>query len=452
MARPARGPGESAESAARVPRVVVVGSGFAGFGVLQHLERRLPADAADLTLISPIDHLLYTSLLPQVSAGGVEPRHVAVATRAALRRTTLLLGHVVDADLPGRTVAIRRADGSRTTLGWDRLVLAPGAVTRTLDIPGLADHALGLKNLAEAVYLRDHVLRQLEQADACADADRRRARCTFVVVGAGYTGTELAAQMTRFTRRAVDAYPRLSPDDIRWILLDLAPRVLPELPPALSTRAMDLLAARKVDVRLGTSVSDVAADRARLTNGDMIRTHTVVWCAGITPSPLISTLGLPTSRGRLVVDSEFQVPDADGVFALGDAAAVPDSTNDGRPASQTAQHAVREATGAARAVAASLGHGTARPYRHRDLGFVVDLGGTAAVANPLGVTLSGLPAAALARGYHLHALPGRTNTIRVAADWLLDMIAPRQIVQLGFLPPEKSSIDAAEQTDIYPTR
>ncbi|WP_242606462.1 NAD(P)/FAD-dependent oxidoreductase [Protofrankia symbiont of Coriaria ruscifolia] len=444
------------------PRVVVVGSGFGGFGVLSHLERRLPADAVELVVVSPVDHLLYTSLLPQVSANEAEPRHLAVSIRAALRRTTLHLGHVVAVDAAGGagaadgtdagggTVTIRRPDGFREKLHWDRLVLAPGAVTRTFDIPGLTDHALGLKNLAEAVYLRDHVLRQLEYADACDDPAERRARCTFVVIGAGYTGTELAAQMTQFTRRAVYQYPRLAEGDIRWILADLAPRVLPELRTALGDRAARVLAARGVEVRLRTSVAEVSADSVRFTTGEIVATHTLVWCAGVSPSPLVATLGLPTTRqGRLVVDAQFRVPDVAGMFALGDAAAVPDVTQGCQPAGQTAQHAVRQAAAAARSVAASLGYATARPYRHRNLGFIVDLGGTAAVADPLGVPLSGVPAAALTRMYHLRALPCLTNKTRVAADWLLGAFTPRQIVQLGFLPPAKSSISAAERTDIY---
>ncbi len=444
----ARSP-ESLGSPRALPRVVVVGSGFAGFSVLRHLERLLPPDAAELIVVSPVDHLLYTSLLPQVATSEAEPRHLAVSVRAALRRTTLALGHVVKVDFRGRTITVRQPNAVHAQLRWDRLVLAPGAVTRTVDIPGLTDHALGLKNLAEAVYLRDHVLRQFEYADACEDPVVRRARCTFVIVGAGYTGTELAAQMVRFTRRAVGQYPRLTERDIRWILTDLAPRVLPELGEALSRRAARVLAGRGVDVRLRTSISEAGAGCVRFIDGESVATHTLVWCAGVAPSPLISTLGLPTQHGRLVVDARFQVPATADVFALGDAAAVPDVTRGCQPAGQTAQHAVRQGAVAARNVAASLGHGTAKPYRHRNLGFVVDLGGTAAVADPLGIPLSGVAAAAVTRGYHLWALPCLTNRTRVAADWLLDTLTPRQIVQLGFLPPAKSSINAAERIDIY---
>ncbi|ADP78533.1 NAD(P)/FAD-dependent oxidoreductase [Pseudofrankia inefficax] len=433
----------------RRPRVVVVGGGFAGLGVLRHLEARLPADAADLELVSPTDHLLYTSLLPQVCAGEVEPRHLAIPLRASLRRTTLRTGHAVDVDTAARTITVVDGNGS-FRLGWDRLVLAPGSLTRTFDIPGLAQYGLGLKNLAEAVYLRDHVLRQLEYASTCPDPAERRARGTFVVCGAGYTGTELAAQMRRFTLDALRYFPRLAADDVRWILLDRAPRVLPELDETLGAGALKVLRDRGVEVWPQTSVTRVTADSVTLSNGETVPAHTLVWCTGVTPNPLMEKVGTETSKGRLVVDERLNVPGAAGVFALGDAAAVPDVTRGGAPAGQTAQHAVRQGAAAGRNIAASLGYGKASPYRHRDLGFVVDLGAGDAVANPLGLHLSGAPAALVTRTYHLLALGTGTNRAHVACDWLLAAAFPEQVVQLGFLPPPHATIAEIEDTRLYP--
>ncbi|WP_438803214.1 NAD(P)/FAD-dependent oxidoreductase [Frankia gtarii] len=446
--------GSAAEGGAS--RVVVVGSGFAGLRLLRRLESLLPASAAGLTVVSPVDHLLYTSLMPQVCASSVEPRHLAVATRGALHRTVLRLGHAVAVDTQARTVTVRGNDGTVDELDWDRLVLAPGSVTRTFDIPGVREHAIGLKNLAEAVHLRDHVLRQFERADATTDDAGRRALCTFVIVGGGYTGTELAAQMTRFSRRAVANYPRVRADEVRWVLVDHAPSLLHELAPPLGHRAAEVLTARGVELRLRTSVNEVTERTVRLGQAEhadqheTIDTHTVVWCAGVSPSPLMTNLGLPTTHGRLVVDDCFRVPEVEGLFALGDAAAVPDVTRAGAPAGQTAQHAVRQAVAAARNVAASLGHGTARPYRHRDLGFVVDLGGRDAVANPFGLTLHGLPAVVVTRAYHAYALNNGSNRARVLTDWALDLVIPHQIVQLGFDAGRQPTIDASEQTGIYP--
>jgi NADH dehydrogenase len=429
--------------------VLVVGGGFAGFHCMRRLEKHLPPDAAELLLASAADYLLYSPLLPNVAAGVVEPRHIAVGLHTALRRARVLLGHVVAVDVQGHTATLRRLDGSDHELAWDRLVLAPGGVTRTFSIPGVAEHGLGLKTLAEAAYLRDHVLRELDSADAADDPARRRACCTFVVVGAGYSGTETAAQMQLVTMRAAAEYPRLRPEDMRWVLVDLAPRVLPELGRRLGDDAMEVLRRRGVEVRLGTTVEEATEDKVRLSDGEVIPTHTLVWCTGVTPSPLIETLRLPTERGRLVVGADLRVPGVPEVFAFGDAAAVPDLTRPGRLTGQTAQHAQRQGKLAARNVAASLGFGKAVDYRHRDLGFAVDLGGFDAVASPFGVALGGLPGLVATRGYHLLALPSNGNRIRVSLDWLLDWAARPQVAQLGFLREDQATMAAAEHTGIY---
>ncbi|HKQ02809.1 MAG TPA: NAD(P)/FAD-dependent oxidoreductase [Actinomycetes bacterium] len=433
----------------RRPTVLVVGSGFAGFHCMRRLEKHLPADAADLILASSADYLLYSPLLPNVASGVVEPRHIAVGLHAALRRAKVLLGHVVAVDVAGHTATLRRVDGSTTELAWDRLVLAPGGVTRTFDIPGVAAHGLGLKTLAEAAYLRDHVLRELESADAADDPDQRRACCTFVVVGAGYSGTETAAQMQLVTSRAAADYPRLRSETMRWVLVDQAPRVLPELGQRLGDDALEVLRRRGVEVRLGVTVEEATEDKVRLSDGETIPTHTLVWCTGVTPSPLIKTLGLPTEHGRLVVGADLRVPGVPDLFAFGDAAAVPDLTRPGKLTGQTAQHAQRQGRTAARNVAASLGFGKKVDYRHHDLGFAVDLGGFDAVASPFGVAVGGLPGLVATRGYHLLALPSAGNRIRVSLDWLLDWAMRPQLVQLGFLREEQATMAAAEQTGIY---
>jgi NADH dehydrogenase len=429
--------------------VLVVGSGFAGFHCMRRLEKHLPADAAELVLASAADYLLYSPLLPNVASGVVDPRHIAVGLHNALDRARVLLGHVVGVNVAGHTATLQRSDGSTTEVGWDRIVLAPGGVTRTFDIPGVAEHALGLKTLAEAAFLRDHVLRELEDADAADAPEHRRACCTFVVVGAGYSGTETAAQMQLVTTRAAADYPRLRPEEMRWVLVDLAPKILPELGRRLGENAMKVLRRRGVEVRLGVTVEEATRDKVRLSDGETIPTHTLVWCTGVTPSPLVKTLGLPTERGRLVVGTDLAVPGHPDVFAFGDAAAVPDLTRPGELTGQTAQHAQRQGRTAARNVAASLGYGKAVGYRHNDLGFAVDLGGFDAVASPFGVSLGGLPGLVATRGYHLLSLPSTANRVRVSFDWLLDWLTRPQLVQLGFLRDEQATMATAEQTGIY---
>jgi NADH dehydrogenase len=311
------------------------------------------------------------------------------------------------------------------------MLLAVGSVNKLLPIPGVAEHAHGFRGLPEALYLRDHVTRQIELAAATDDPAEHSARCTFVVVGAGYTGTEVAAQGTLLTDSLVAARPALAAQPVRWLLLDTAERVLPELDRRLSATADRVLRERGVEVRMGQSVQEAGHDGVRLTTGEHVSTRSLVWCVGVRADPLVESLGLATEKGRLVVDEYLRVPGHPEVFACGDAAAVPDLTRPGQATAMTAQHAQRQGTLAGRNIAASLGPGTTRRYRHHDLGFVVELGGPDAAANPLHVPLSGLPAKAVTRGYHLAAMPG--NRVRVAADWLLDAVLPRQSVQLGLV-------------------
>jgi NADH:ubiquinone reductase (H+-translocating) len=436
-----------ADSPGARSRIVIVGAGEAGYHCARYLERRLPREAAEIVVVSPTDYMPYTSLLPEVGAGTVDPRHIAVSLSGTLRRTRRVPGHVVGVDLTNRSVTVAGPDGPLRGLGWHRLVLTPGSVSRTLPVPGIVEHAKGFNNIAEAVYLRDHVLGQLELADASDDPAQRQARCTFVVVGAGTTGTEVAAQGSLFTRAALRRYPRIRPGELRWLLVDHAPAVLPELGSRLAGPALRILRRRGVDVRLKTSVEQVTGSQVRLSDGDSVPARTLVWCIGVTPGPITQAFGLETNKGRIVVDEFLTVPGHPEVFAAGDAAAVPDLTRPGQLTAMTAQHAQRQGKTLARNVAATLGHRTRKPYKHRDLGFVVDLGGWQAVANPLHIPLSGPLAAIITRGYHLYALPA--NRLRVATDWFNEIIEHRQFVQLGLIPSEYSGLTAAEHTDVY---
>ncbi|MGV9498803.1 NAD(P)/FAD-dependent oxidoreductase [Streptomyces sp. NPDC003642] len=413
------------------PRIVIVGAGFAGYRTARTLSR-LTRGRAHITLLNPTDYFLYLPLLPQVAAGILEPRRVTVSLSDTLPRVRLVLGGADRIDLDERTVHYTGPEGEEGTLAYDRLVLAAGSVNKLLPIPGVAEHAHGFRGLPEALYLRDHVTRQVELAAAADDPKTCAARCTFVVVGAGYTGTEVAAHGQMFTDAQVRRHPLRRGMRPRWMLLDVAPRVLPEMDPKLSATAERVLRQRGVDVRMGTSVKEATHDGVLLTDGEFVDTRTLVWCVGVRPDPLVESLGLPMEKGRLLVDPQLQVPGRPEVFSCGDVAAVPDLEKPGAYTPMTAQHAWRQGRIAAENVAASLGlGGTRKPYRHRDLGFVVDLGGAKAAANPLGVTLSGVPAGAVTRGYHLAAMPG--NRVRVAADWLLDAVLPRQAVQLGLV-------------------
>ncbi|MFV8186012.1 NAD(P)/FAD-dependent oxidoreductase [Streptomyces sp. AF1B] len=422
------------------PRIVIVGAGFAGYRTARTLSRLL-RHKADITLLNPTDYFLYVPLLPQVAAGLLEPRRVTVSLSGTLPHVRLVLGEADGIDLDARTVHYTGPEGDGGTLAYDRLVLAVGSVNKLLPIPGVAEHAHGFRGLPEALYLRDHVTRQMELAAAADGPESCAARCTFVVVGAGYTGTEVAAQGQRYTEAQVRKRPLRNGVKPRWLLLDVAPRLLPEMDERLSRTADRVLRERGVEVRMGTSVKEATHDGVLLTDGEFVDTRTLVWCVGVRPDPLVESVGQPMERGRLLVDPHLQVPGRSEVFACGDAAAVPDLNNPGGYTPMTAQHAWRHGAVVARNVAASLGVGERTVYRHRDLGFVVDLGGVQAAANPLGVHLPGPLAGAVTRGYHLAAMPG--NRVRVAADWLLDAVLPRQAVQLGLVRSWSVPLDTA---------
>ncbi|GFE12613.1 hypothetical protein Sgleb_06600 [Streptomyces glebosus] len=424
----------------RRPRIVIVGAGFAGYECARTLSRQAKG-AAEIVLINPHDYFLYVPLLPEVAAGILEPRRISVSLTATLPGVRLVLGEVHEVDFDARRVAYTDPEDRDGSLSYDRLVLTVGSVNKLLPIPGVAEHAHGFRGMPEALYLRDHITRQIELAAEAEDPAERAARTTFVVVGAGYTGTEVTAHGVRFTDSLVRQNSGLRDGPRpRWLLLDIADRVLPELDERLSRTADRVLRARGVDVRTRTSIKEATPDGVLLDDGEFVSSHSLIWCVGVRPDPLVESVGLPTDKGRLCVDKFLGVPGRPEVFACGDAAAVPDLTRPGEMTPMTAQHAQRQGKVAAQNVAASCGQGTPRAYEHHDLGFMVDLGGIQAAANPLHIPLSGPLAGVVTRGYHLLAMPG--NRVRVATDWLLDAVLPRQAVQLGLVRSWSVPLDA----------
>ena len=377
--------------------------------------------------------------MPQVAGGLVEPRHICVSLSRRLRRVRFVLGTVGHIDPRQKVVSWAGPEGASGEVGYDRLILTAGSVNKLLPIPGIAEYAHGFRSIAEAIFLRDEITRQLELAAVAADPAEREARCTFVVVGAGYTGTEVAAQGQLLTTRLAKAMPGLAGQPIRWMLLDTAPRLLPELDPRLSKTADRVLRRRGVAVRTGQSVAEAMPGYVQLSTGEKVPTCSLIWCVGVRADPLVDGLDLATSRGRLVVDEFMAVPGAPDIYACGDCAAVPDLTRPGEICGMTAQHAVRQGRQVARNVAASLGKGTAKPYEHHDEGFLVDLGGAAAAANPLNIPLSGPVANAVTRGYHLSAMSG--NRMRVLADWTLNTATPPEATSFGVISAESVPLD-----------
>ena len=406
--------------------MLVVGGGFAGAYVARELGGR------GATIVSKENFMLYTPLLPEAASGTLEPRHCVVPLRVMCPHAELILGSVNAVDLEARTVAVETDEGPQT-VGWRELVLALGAVPRTLPIPGLSEHALSFKSLADAINLRNHVLHQLEAADAALDEAERARRLTFVFVGAGYAGVEALAELSDLAEDALRYYPRLRATRRRWVLVDAAPRILPEIPPPLGDYAAAELRSREVEVHVETTLVSVSAGEAVLGDGTRVPTNTLVWTAGVAPNPLLREWSLPLDeRGRVEVDELLRVRGHEHVWALGDCARVPNTRSD-RPDPPTCQHALRQARRLARNLV-----GPPEPYGYRMLGQVATLGRHKGIAEVLGLRLRGFLGWWVTRSYHLYQLPLAQRKARVVVDWTVSLFFRRDIAELGQLGhPEK---------------
>jgi len=411
--------------------VIIAGGGFAGANAARELERILPLQSTRLILVNDVNFLLYTPLLPEAAAGTLEPRHVVTPLRDLLRRTYLRLGAVTDHDPAARTVELTTHEGEVEELRYDQLLLALGSVSRSLPVPGLDQHAIGFKSLADAIWLRNHVVESLEAANATEDPARREALLTFVFVGGGYAGLEALAELQDFAADAIQRYPRARLQGMRWMLIEAAPRVLPEIDAELAAYALQELRGRGMDIRLGTTLEKVEADAVELSTGERIGCRTVVWTAGVAAHPSLRAMHVPLDdRGRVPVDDRLAVPGMDGVYAAGDCAAVPDP--DGGICPPTAQHAIRQARVAARNMAAGLGVGKGERFTYRSRGAFVNLGRYKAVGSmPGGVKLSGFPAWWAARTYHVSQIPGAARKLRAVADWTVGLPFRRDTAEVG---------------------
>jgi NADH dehydrogenase len=401
---------------------LILGGGFAGSYVARLLGKR------GSTIVSRENFMLYTPILPEAASGTLEPRHVVVPLRLMCRHAELLLGRAIALDTEARLVEVEGEVGP-AQVHYERLVLALGAVARTLPIPGLAQHGLGFKSLADAIYLRNHVLRQLELADAALSPEDAKRHLSFVFVGAGYAGVEALAELSDLLRDTVRYYPRLRGLRQRWVLVDAAPKILPEIPSRLGDYAARELWKRGVDIRVSTTLESVEEHAVTLSDGSRLETETLVWTAGVKANPLLSRLGLPLDeRGRVVVDSTFKVDGLEHVWALGDGARVPNMATPDHPDPPTCQHALRQA----RRLAKNL-TGSTRPYRYRMLGQVATLGRHKGIADVLGLPLRGFIGWFVCRTYHLYQLPLLTRKLRVVSDWTVALFFRRDIAELGML-------------------
>jgi NADH dehydrogenase len=410
--------------------VVIAGGGFGGAMAARELERIMPRQSARLTLVNDVNFMLYTPFLPEAAAGTLEPRHVVTPLRELLNRTYLRLGAVVAHDPEAKTVELRTREGDAEQLRYDQLLLALGSVSRVLPVPGLSEHAVGFKSLADAIWLRNHVVETLEAANATEDPARREELLTYVFVGGGYAGLEALAELQDFAADAMESYPRARLHGMRWVLVEATGRVLPEIDAGLADYALRELRGRGIDIRLETTLEEVTANSARLSSGETLPTRTVVWTAGVTPHPSLRGLSLPLDeRGRVPVDEHLRVQGSDSVWAIGDCAAAPDPRGGFYP--PTAQHAVRQGPVAARNIAAELGVGSARPFEYRGNASFVNLGRYKAVGRVGGRTFRGFPAWWMARTYHMSQIPGVARKARAVIDWTSSLPFRRDLAEVG---------------------
>jgi len=422
---------------------VIIGGGFGGAYCGQAIERRLPRGASEVVLFDRNNYFVFYPLLVEAGTGSLEPRHAVVSIRSFLDRTRFIMAEVVGFDPEAREVMYRVPESSVVSrMGYDHLVLTPGSITSLPEVPGLARHGLEMKSLSDAVRLRDHAIRQLERADASDDSDRRRQLLHFVVVGANFTGVEVAGEFDVFLKSAAKRYRNVRRDEIAVTLLELGPRILPALDEDLAAYATEKMRGRGMSVVLNTSVTTVAADHVRLTDGRRLSTETVIWCAGIAPSPLVERLPVPVDqRGYILCERDLRVRGFDNVWAIGDSAVNPGP--DGVPYPATAQHAVQQARWLARNLALVLRGRPPRPCEISSRGSLAALGCRTAVAKVSGIKLSGFAAWFLWRTVYLMKMPGWSRRIRVALDWTINLLFPKEIVQLG-LTRSQSRIGRSE--------
>ncbi|HWH21184.1 MAG TPA: NAD(P)/FAD-dependent oxidoreductase [Solirubrobacterales bacterium] len=410
--------------------IVIAGGGFGGLAAARELERVMPKQSARLMLINETNYATYSPFLPEAAAGTLEPRHVVTPLREILKRTYLRLGQIAGHDPEAKTIELHANSGAKETIPYDQLLLSLGSVSRTLPIPGLTDHAMGFKGLADAIVLRNRVIENLEEANATGDHQRREELLTFVFVGGGYAGLEALAELQDFAADAMDSYPRARLHGMRWILVEAAPRVLPEIDQDLADYALRELRGRGIEIKLETTLKEVAKDSVTLSTGEVVPTTTVVWTAGVAPAPVLKQLNVPLDeRGRVPVDDHLRVEGLDSVWAIGDCAAAPDPRGGTCP--PTAQHAVRQGPVVARNIAAQVGIGDPEPFTYKSEASFVNLGRYKAVGRIGDRKFRGFPAWFLARSYHMSQIPGYGRKAHALLDWTASMPFKRDIAELG---------------------
>ncbi|MCU1403825.1 MAG: pyridine nucleotide-disulfide oxidoreductase [Glaciihabitans sp.] len=413
------------------PAVLIVGGGYVGLYTAWGLEKALASTPMDITLVEPTGYMTYQPLLPEVAGGHVAPSNVTVPLQQALKNTNVIQGSVTSINSASREATVETVAGERHVLHYDHVVIGLGAVTRTFPTPGLREEGVGFKTVEEAVFARSHVLEQIALAAETSDPAVRAKALTFVFVGGGYTGVEALAELSDLSKRAVETYPNLSQDELRWVLVEMLDRVAPEVGPQLARWTLGELRRRGIDIRFKTTMKSCVDGNVVLSDGSEIPAGTIVWTAGVKPNPVLDDTDIPRGpKGHVVVNNSFRVQREDGsldesAWAAGDNAQVRDLTADSQPAyyPPNAQNALRQAKMMARNIVAAIDGKPLEVYRHKSLGTVASYGVGRGAANIRGIKVTGFPAWLMHRGYHALAMPTVSRKWLIVAGWVTNPLS-----------------------------
>jgi NADH dehydrogenase len=457
----------SAPRPRKIPRVVVLGGGTVGLYSARRLHKRLGKREAAIVVVDPRPYMTYAPFLPETAAGSIDPRNVVAPHRRALKGIDVLQGHVTEIRHADRTVQVQPEEGDPYWITYDHLIVGLGSVARTLPIPGLAEEAIGFKNVEEAVAVRNHVLNRIDVAASTWDPELRRRMLTFTFVGGGFAGVEALAELEDMARAAVKYYTSLEQKDLRWVLVEGSTRILPEVSEELGGYTLEQLRKRNIEVHLSTFLNSCVGGHVVLSNKTEFDSDTIVWTAGVKANPVLKNSDLPLDKmGRVICLPTLQIAHEDGTvvpdaWAAGDCAAVPDLINPGKFCPPNAQHALREGNHIGDNLARVLRSAEPTEYKHKNIGAVASLGMYKGVAQMFGrVKVRGFPAWVMHRSYHVLAMPTINRKVRIAVGWTGSLVFRREVVALGSLHDPRAEFRAAsvppkpkpEQADAAPVK
>ena len=438
------------------PHILILGGGYVGLYTAWGLRRALPPGKARVTVVEPNPYMTYQPLLPEVAGGELDARSVAVDLTRALKGMDFFRGRLLSLDVAGRTARLESLTGETSTVAFDHVVLAMGAVSRTFPTPGLADHGIGFKTLAEAVHVRNQVLGNIALAAASTDPEVRAKALTFVFVGGGYTGVEALCELSDLAKLAVDERPSLNRSELRWVLVEALDRVAPEVGPKLSKFTLAQLRERGIDVRLETTMKSCVDSQVVLSDGSTFPANTIVWTAGVKPNPVLADTDVPRGpKGHVSANAKLQVINDDGVavpgaWAAGDNAQVPDASAEKQPAfyAPNAQNAMRQAKVLAQNIAADLDGRPLTEFKHKSLGTLASYGVGRGAAVVLGIELKNRPAWIVDRMYHGLAVPTFNRKWHVFSAWIAGALSKRDLTALpGIEHPRRAFLETFEKND-----